>query len=55
MENASEKLKFDEETGRLTWDVTIDASAQKTIEYAYRVTYPKGKTISYEEEYRGRW
>ena len=47
--------EFDEETGRLTWDVTIDASEQKTIEYSYRVTYPKGKTISYEEEYRGRW
>ena len=54
-ENASENPEFDEETGRLTWDVTIDASEQKTIEYSYRVTYPKGKTISYEEEYRGRW
>ena len=54
-DNASENPEFNEETGRLTWDVTIDANAQKTIEHAYRVTYPKGKTISYEEEYRGRW
>ena len=35
----------------LTWDVTIDPGAQKAIEYTYRVTYPKGKEISYEEEY----
>ena len=50
MESASENPHFDEETGRLTWDVTIDAGAQKSIEYAYRVSYPKGKTISYEED-----
>lgn len=50
MESASENPHFDEETGRLTWDVTINAGAQKSIEYAYRVSYPKGKTISYEED-----
>ena len=50
MESASESSLFASETGKLTWDVTINPGAQKAIEYTYRVTYPKGKEISYEEE-----
>lgn len=54
IENPSETPEIDGETGKLKWNVTLDASGKKTIEYAYRVTYPKGKTVSYANEYRGR-
>ena len=51
MESSSGNSVFDAESGRLTWDVTLDAGARKTVEYAYSVTFPQGKVLMYEEDH----
>lgn len=43
-----EGAKRNEETGIITWMISIDAKTKQTQKFAYKVTYPKGKSINIE-------
>lgn len=40
--------KYDEKTGKLTWNLTLQPSESKKLEFRYEVKYPKNKPLSLE-------
>lgn len=47
-DEAYEGANRDDETGIITWSINIDAKAKQTKNFAYKVTYPKGKRVNLE-------
>ena len=37
---------YDEDTGILTWELTLQPGETKSVQFSYAVKYPKTKTIS---------
>lgn len=38
--------RYDKEKGFLNWEFTLESQSQKTLNYSYKVKYPKGKSIN---------
>lgn len=43
--NNTAKAKYDDKTGQLVWDLTLNSLETKTIVFSYTVRYPKGSNI----------
>ncbi len=39
--------QYNKETGKLTWEITLPPNETRTLNFAYEVKYPKGKTINH--------
>ena len=42
----SSKAKYDQETGKLEWDITLKPKETKKISFTYEVKIPKDKVIA---------
>jgi hypothetical protein len=40
------KGDFNNETGIITWAIKLQPGESKSIKFGYRLTYPKGRTLS---------
>ncbi|GIV37199.1 MAG: hypothetical protein KatS3mg032_1578 [Cyclobacteriaceae bacterium] len=39
--------RYNKETGKLSWELTLQPNESKTVGFAYEVKYPKGRQINY--------
>ena len=42
----SSNAKYDETTGKLTWNISIAGNSSKTVNYKFEIKHPKNRTIS---------